>query len=195
MNKANPTGERFLFCFTPTSPAISGPCGCSLIIGSQVVAIIFIACTLNPLFTVFQYKGFWDILYYGIVFGLYLFAGVSTFYSTYTYTYEYVHTANFIYNILFIINVFDNVIMTAFILRGYIFPFGFEIPGLTQVMYYVAAAYIASVSVILLIHMYMIWIVFSFMVHIKNNRKALVQGDIYKDYQDYEIGVEMSNRT
>jgi hypothetical protein len=188
-NKANPTGERFLFCITPTNLAISAPCGCSLQTGTQIVALIFIASTITPFFTAFQYGSLWNLLYYGIVFGLYFLAGISALYSTYTFTYEYAQTANYIYNFLFMMNVLDNIIMAALILSGYILPLGYEIPAFTQGMYYIAA-----VTTILLIHMYMIWVVYSYMVHVKNNRKGLVQGDIYKTYDDYERGVELPNR-
>jgi hypothetical protein len=54
-NKANPTSERFLFCFTPYNLAMTGPCGCSIQTASQIVALIFIATTLTPFYSTFQH--------------------------------------------------------------------------------------------------------------------------------------------
>ncbi len=113
---------------------------------------------------------------------------MSTLYSTYTYTYEYAHTANFIYNFLFLISVLDNIITASFIMSGFLLPLGYETPAFTQGMYYLAAAFTVQ-----LIHVYMIWIVFCLMVHVKNNRKSLVQGDIYKSYEDFGRDVELAN--
>jgi hypothetical protein len=189
-NKANPSNERFLFCMTPTTLAMTAPCGCSLQLGAQLVAIIFIVSTISPFISGFQAGGLWNVLYYGIISSLYLIAGISTLYSSYTTTYEYAHTANFIYNFLFLISVLDNILIAFFIFNGDILPLGLEVPPLTQGFYFLAA-----VGTILLIHMYMIWIVFCFMVHIKNRRKGLVKGDIYKSYEEFERDIEMTYRT
>jgi hypothetical protein len=186
-NKANPSNERFLFCITPTSLAMSAPCGCSLILGAQIVAIIFIACTITPLINALQTNILMNILYYGIIGSLYIVAGISTLYSSYTFSYEYAHTSNFIYNFLFLVSVFDNLLIAFFILRGDVLPLGIKITAMEQGLYYLAAC-----TLILLIHMYMIWIIFCFMVHVKNKRKGLVQGDIYKSYEEYDSHIEMT---
>jgi hypothetical protein len=187
-NKANPTGEKFLFCFTPSDIAMTASCGCSLKTGAQLVSIIYIATTISPFINSLQYNSLWNIMYYGIISALYLFAGVSTLYSTYTYQYEYAHTANVIYNVLLMINLLDVIVVAAFIFSGYILPLGLEVPAFNQGMYFLLAS-----GTIVLIHMYMIWLVFCFMVHVKNRRKALVNGDIYKTYEEFEREYELDN--
>jgi hypothetical protein len=189
LNRANPSNERFLFCITPTSLAMAAPCGCSLRTGAQLVALTFMISTIMPFIKAFQDGELWNLLYHGIICSLYLISGISTFYSSFTFTYEYAHTANFIYNFLFLMSVIDNILITFFIFRGDILPMGLEIPQATQALYYLAAA-----CTVLLIHMYMIWIIFCFMVHVKNKRKGLVQGDIYKTYEDFERDIEMTHR-
>ena len=188
-NKANPTKERFLFCFTPKDLALTAPCGCSLQIGSQLVSLIFIICTLTPFYNSLQFGSIANILYFGIIFSLYFFAGVSVLYSTYSYVYEYAHTGNFIYNFLFVLNFLDNILVAYFIFTGSYLPLGIDVPSTTQGLYYMAAS-----ITILLIEMYMIWIVYSFMVHIKNGRKRLVQGLVYKTYDDFNKDNEIINR-
>ena len=188
-NKANPTKERFLFCFTPSNLALTAPCGCSLQTGSQLVALIFITFTLTPFYRSLQFGSIVNILYFGIIFALYFFAGVSVLYSTYTYVYEYAHTGNFIYNFLFVLNFLDIILVAYYIFTGYYLPLGIDVPSTTQGLYYMAASF-----TILLIEMYMIWIVFCFMVHIKNGRNKLVQGLVYKTYEDFNKENETINR-
>src|SRR5690349_11906367 len=80
--KANPTGERFLFFFTPEEPAIQAPCGCSLKTGSQIIALFFIICTFPAFLSSFDTNDIVTIIFYLSASILYFIAGVCVIYSS-----------------------------------------------------------------------------------------------------------------
>jgi hypothetical protein len=180
-HKANPTGERFLFVFTPDEPAIQGLCGCSLKTCSQLIALFFIMCIVPAFMNSFNSKDIMDILFYLTASVLYFVAGVSVLYSSISYSYVYAHTASLIYNFCFVINLINYVIVIILVFRGTYVPTDANIDSFTLGLYMTAAS-----VVILLIHSYLLWIIFSYMVHLKHGRISLVKGYVYKSYEEFD---------
>jgi hypothetical protein len=179
--KANPTGERFLFVFTPDEPALQAPCGCSLKTGSQLIALIFIICTFPTFLNSFNSSDIITILFYLSASILYFIAGVCVIYSSLSYNYIYAHTASLIYNFCFLINFIDYAVVIIMVFTGKYRPAAGAIDNYTLGLYLSI-----GVAIILLIHAYMIWIIYSFMVHLKHGRISLIKGYVYKSMDEFD---------
>jgi hypothetical protein len=176
----NPTGERFLFVFTPDEPALQGPCGCSLKTGSQLIAIFFIICIIPAFMKSFYTNDLISVLFYLSASVLYLIAGICILYSSITYSYVYAHTASLIYSFCFVVNFIDYAVVLIMVFMGK-YQVMTNLDNLTLVLY------LASViTVILLIHAYLLWIIYSYMVHLKQGRISLVRGNVYKSYDEFD---------
>jgi hypothetical protein len=187
--KANPTGERFLFFFTPEEPALQAPCGCSLKTGAQIVALFFILCTFPGFLNSFNTNDIVTILFYLSASILYFIAGVCVIYSSLSYNYIYAHTASLIYNFCFLVNFLDYAVVIAMVFMGRYTPMPGPIDKITLGIYLSVSA-----AVILLIHLYLIWVVYSFMVHLKHGRISLVKGYVYKSYEEFDRDNLNTNR-
>jgi hypothetical protein len=163
--------DRFLFCFLPNSLARDCCCGCSLKTGVQIIAIIFIVAILSDFIASISMSSIIYVIISGILFALYLLAAVCIIYSTIKYNWAMAHTGYIIYAIIFLLNVLDNLIIIALILTGIYSPWG-NSNGVSLIIFIVA------IVCILAIHLYMVWIVFSFAIHLKHNRIALIRGEI-----------------
>jgi hypothetical protein len=180
INKANPTRERFLFVFTPDEPAMQAPCGCSLKTGCQLISIFFILCTVPAFMNSFKSADIISILFYLTASVLYVIAGICVIYASLSYDYVYAHTASLIYNFCFIVNFIDYGVVLTMVFLGKYVPVG-------NIDKYTLGLYLGiSAAIILLIHLYLIWLVYSFMVHLKHGRISLVKGYVYKTYDEFE---------
>jgi hypothetical protein len=177
----NPTKEKFLFYFQPRDVARESLCGCSLRIGVQVIAILFIATTLSSLFSALRLNSLIDLILTGIAFTLYLIAGICVMYAANVFSFTVANIANTIYSLLFILNLINYLIVSLLILLGVYTPLGTEDHFKAGLIFLIASALIMAVQA------YMIWMVFSFMVHLRNNRIGLITGDLYKAYEEYPI--------
>jgi hypothetical protein len=176
----NPTGERFLFVFTPDEPAIQAPCGCSLKTGAQIIAIFFILCTGPAFMTAFKTFNLITMLFYLSAGILYLIAGIFILYSSFTYSYTYAHTASLIYYFCFVVNFIDYVVVLIMVFIG-------RYQVVSAMDAFTTGLYLASiVTLILLIHAYLLWVVFSYTVHLKHGRITLLRGDVYKSYDEFD---------
>jgi hypothetical protein len=118
-----------------------------------------------------------DLFISGLLFVLYLVAGACIFYSSINLNFIYAYTAYIIFTIIFCFNVIDNLIIFLMILMR-IFNYA-EVPN----NYLKLAVVFFFASIILLsIHLYMIWIIFCFSIHLKHGRTALVAGKINFNY-------------
>jgi hypothetical protein len=173
----NPTHESFLFVFAPHDIAKEACCGCSLKTGVQIISLFYIVSNFSSFINTISSPHLLPFILSGIGFALYLIGGICLINSTMSYSYKNAYTGYFIYTILFLINLIDSIIVGLLLFSGY---YGKDVD-------YVQAGLIYCIAIIIVvaIHVYLLWIIFSFTVHLKHKRLALIQGDIYKSYEDF----------
>lgn len=180
---SNPEDDKFLFLITPQNLAIDCCCGCSLKTGVQIISLIFIAASLSNFFTALKMDSLIDLISSGLSFILYFIAGVCILYSTMSNKSAYSHLGYFIFSIIFIFQILDNLVVFILILAGVYSPVA------SEDKFEVAVIYLLAVMLVMSLHMYMIWIIFCYSIHLKHKRYGLVSGYIYFRYED-----EYSNR-
>lgn len=180
VSEGNPTNEAFLFFHHPKELARESACGCSLRTGVQIIAVIFLASTLTNLTAALRGGSLLSLVISGLTFSLYLVAGICLLSSTFSYNYQHANTATVIYSVIFLVNLVDNIIIAILIFLGVYAPFNTPDNISSGLVFSLAAA------IVLGIHLYFVWIIFSYTVHLKNKRIALINGDVYKGYNEYE---------
>lgn len=177
----NPTKEKFLLYFEPRDVARESACGFSLRIGVQIVAILFIASTLSSVFSALRLDSLIDLIISGIAFTLYLIAGICIMYAANSFSFALANIANTIYSLLFALNAVNYLIISLLIFTGLYAPLG------TTNNFQAGLIFLIASVIILGVQAYMLWLVFSFTVHLRNNRIGLLTGDLYKAYEEYPI--------
>jgi hypothetical protein len=170
--------DKFLFCFEPVTLAKESCCGCSLKTGVQMIALIFIAAALSNFFSALRTDSIFNLILSGFAFVLYFIAGVCVIYSTMSFSFIMAHTGYVIYAIVFIINAADNLIVLLLIFLGVYAPFG------GSDSFKIGLVFLAAIACIIGIHLYLVWIVFSYAIHLKHNRLQLVLGNIFVKHDE-----------
>ena len=113
---------------------------------------------------------------------LYLTAGFYIFYSTMNFNYTYSNKAYLIYAIIFLVSLIDNILFFFMILSGNFKPLG------EQDRIRTALIFLAAVLISMAIQLYLLWIVFSYSIHLKHKRIALVTGHLayYKNDEEHQ---------
>jgi hypothetical protein len=170
---SNTDGDKFLFYFTPEDIAVDCCCGCSLKTGVQIIAIIFIFGALSNLFAALRMTSYIDLIVTTLSFFLYFAAGVCVLYSSMTFNFVYAYTGYFIYAIIFLISLLDNIIVLLLIFSDMYKPLGNEPPFKTGLIF------LSAILITVSINLYMVWIIFSYSVHLKHKRISLISGYIF----------------
>jgi hypothetical protein len=170
---SNTDGDKFLFYFTPEDITVDCCCGCSLKTGVQIIAIIFIFGALSNLFAALRMTSYIDLIVTTLSFFLYFAAGVCVLYSSMTFNFVYAYTGYFIYAIIFLISLLDNIIVLLLIFSGMYKPLGNEPPFKTGLIF------LSAILITVSINLYMVWIIFSYSVHLKHKRISLISGYIF----------------
>lgn len=177
---ANPSGDKFLFYFVPTTLAREACCGASLKTGAQITVLIFIAASLSNLLTSWRMNDTIGIIISFLVCALYIVAGVSVFYSTISFNYLFSHVGYFVYAIVFLASLLDSVLVNLLIFIGFFTPFGNDnIKG--------GLIYLLAMAIVLSFHLYLVWIIFSFSIHLKHGRIHIVTGKYHIRYEDIKF--------
>lgn len=180
--KVNPTNEKFLFAIPVESIALQSACGCSLKTGCQIIAVLFLLSAVTNLFGAFAFYSLISTIMSLFYFSVFFIAGYYLLYSTWTFIPKQAYVAYFIYAIIFIWNFIEFILIILMIILGFYYPYGVTNLSTFQII----LLYSITVSIYLAIHLYLIWIIFSFYVHILNNREHLVKGHIYDVIMEYE---------
>jgi hypothetical protein len=179
--------DKFLFFVTPSFLAQDACCGCSLKTGTQIISLIFLVASLSNFFTALRYGSIWSILITGIMLLLYFTACLMIFYSSMNYNYTAAYTAYLIYAVIFMLSLVDTVVMFLMMIFREYKPFG---------PHYVRGilGYLVASIVILSIQLYMVWIVYSYAVHLKYKAHQIVSGEyIYKYNQPERVGAHTAH--
>lgn len=163
--------EKFLFLMTPNFLAQDACCGCSLRSGAQIVSLIFVLASLSNLFSALRYGTVWSLTISAVLFLLYFLSCIMIFYSSMNFNHSYAYSAYLIYAFLFLLSVIDAIVMFFLIITNHFKPIDNKyIRG--------GLAYLVVSIVVLSVQLYMIWIVYSFAIHLKYKAIQIVSGDI-----------------
>jgi hypothetical protein len=163
--------EKFIFFMTPNFLAQDACCGCSLKSGAQIVSLIFLLASISNLFSALRHGTVWSITISGVLFLLYFLSCLMIFYSSMNFNHTYAYSAYLIYASVFLLSVIDAIFMFFLIITNHFKPIDYHyIRG--------GLAYLVASVVILSIQLYMIWIVYSFAIHLKYKAIHIVSGDL-----------------
>jgi hypothetical protein len=179
---SNTDKDKFLFVLEPNNLAVDCCCGCSLKTGVQIISIFLIICSLSNFTASLQESSTLAILINMLSFLLYFTAGFYIFYSTMNFNYTYSKKAYLIYSIIFLVSLLDNILFLLMIISGNFKPLG------EQDRIRTALIFLAAVLISMSIQLYLLWIVFSYSIHLKHKRIALVTGHLayYKDDVEHQ---------
>jgi hypothetical protein len=128
---------------------------------------------LANLFAALRMTSYIDLIVTTLSFFLYFAAGVCVLYSSMTFNFVYAYTGYFIYAIIFLISLLDNIIVLLLIFSGMYKPLGNEPPFKTGLIF------LSAILITVSINLYMVWIIFSYSVHLKHKRISLISGYIF----------------
>lgn len=167
--------EKFLFFVTPSFLAQDACCGSSLKTGTQIISLIFLVASLSNFFSALRYGSYWAIVISGIMLLLYFLACMMIFYSSMNYDYSSAYTAYLIYAVIFLLSLLDTIVMFFMMITRYYKPFGYHyIRG--------SLGYLVASIIVLTVQLYMVWIVFSYAVHLKYKATQIVTGEYMYKY-------------
>lgn len=162
---SNSTKESFLYIFKPKSVEVEFLFGCSLLNSIKFISIILICLGLiNVLFTYIN-TNFFNFLEFFIYSVFYLVSGIYLYVSTVTLKYYDAVVGFKLYESLFIFELtlfILNIILIAF---GIIHPLSEGANFLKKFSFYLILGSCGEI-----IKFYLLWIVFSYFVHLKLNR-------------------------
>ena len=161
-SNSNLSIENFLFVFTPVKPDTKCLCDISLKIGVRIISILVILGSY-ALFMEALYQNDWFDLIWDIIATITLLViGVYTFISTINLKYDYAMVGNVTFSILFMIKLLKCLIEGALMLLSFINPFGEDFFHVKTVLY------LLGEGIGLVIDLYFIWVVYCFMISLKN---------------------------
>lgn len=175
-----PSKERFLFLFNMDWLANQFLCGCSLTIGVQIISIIFMAASISKFFSVFPHDDIRKTITAGILFLVYFIASYCFIYSSIYYNADYAYRGLVIYTIIFYFIVLDNLLFIFFVSFGILNPLG----ALKSIVNIILLS--LTLAVLMLVHLYFLWICYSFWMHLKNKNYELIKGNFYRTYEEYD---------
>ena len=175
-----PSKDRFLFLFKLDWLANQFLCGCSLRIGVQIISIVFLAASMSKFFNVFPHDNLRKTVTAAIIFLIYFIAGYCFIYSSIYYNEQYAYSGLVIYTLIFYYIVLDNLLYIFFISFGILNPSG----ALKCLMDVVLLT--IGLGILLLFHLYFIWVCYSYWIHLKHRNYELIKGNFYRTYQEYD---------
>lgn len=174
---SNPDKDKFLFITDADKLALDCCCGCSLRTGVQIISLLFITGSMSNFFTAIRMHSAIGLFTSGFLFITYFFAGVCTLYSTMIHDYSYAYKGYFVYSVIFLYNVLEALVVSLLILTANYKA----LEGLDRTM--ATLIYLIAAGIVLSIHLYMLWIIFSYSIHLKHKRHGLISGNIVVKYE------------
>ena len=173
------TKEKFLFLFTIEKLSYEFLCGISLRVGIQIISILFLGGSLTNFFKTFSEDNIFSKISSLVVFLIYFIAGFCFVYSSIYLNVDYAYWGLIIYTVLFYILLLQNF----FVFFLLIFRIFSPIEDADVIVF--GFLFLLIVTFIIGIHLYFLWICYSYWFHLKNKNYRLINGDIYKPYRDY----------
>ena len=166
----NLCNEKFLFFFTPKKVDLESFCGCSLRSGIKLISIYLLFVSISFFCTMLKEESWIEIIITLLITLSYLITAFYLFLSTIYLEYSYCKIGNVIYTLIFYFDIINCFIVSI------------RIP-LNQIYLIYNSIIITEISFLLmeiisiLIELYMLWVGFCYLVHIKMERLNIVYGD------------------
>lgn len=176
LNNLNTENEKFFFIFTPKTVDIECCCCFCLRTGMKLLSIMFL-CNATSSFMSAVKSVVPLIIIISIV--LSLLSLVIAFYlyiAAVNLNAHYANVAYVLYEIVILINLIEDVTAMILLCFGFIAPLG------EQNVFLVLSIFIIVCGITVGVNLYFLWIIFSFKVHMGNNRIRVVLGEeVVKD--------------
>ncbi len=170
LSRGNNTKESFLFIYTPKKLSIDSFCGCSLRSGIKIVSGLLLFISISNFYTVLKEEILTEILFSTILSIFYFSAAIYLFLSTIYLDYNYAKIGYIIFTFIFIVDTIDFLFAEIFMIHGD-FQINVDYPVLMEIIFFIFGFFT------MIIELYMLWICFCFMVHLKLKRLNVVYGD------------------
>ena len=170
LSRGNTSKDTFLFIYTPKNLSIDAFCGCSLRAGIKIISGFLLFIAISSFYAVLKEDKLTEIIFSSILTFFYLTASIYLFLSTIYLDYKYSRIGYIIYSIIFLIDTFDFLFAEIFMLHGD-FQINVDYPVLMEIIFFIFGFFT------MIIELYMLWICFCFMVHLKLKRLNVVYGD------------------
>ena len=166
----NTENDSFFFFFTPSKLDIDFICGCSLQCGVRLIAILFLLGSIGGILSSFGNQLIFDNIVAFILSFFYFFAGIFLFKSTVSYNPRDAKIAYLFYAGLAIFDIISFIFSCALISLGLSHVFGNGMFTLQKFAVFLVGGILTEI-----VKIYLVWIVFCYMVHIKLKRINLVR--------------------
>ena len=166
----NSCNEKFLFFFTPKTVDLESCCGFSLRSGIKLVSIYLLFASISYFCSILKEETWIEIILSILISLCYLISAFYLFLSTIYLEYSYCKIGNIIYTLIFYFDIIDCFIVSIRISTNQIYLL-FNSIIITQIIF------IIMQFISILIELYMLWIGFCYLVHIKMERLNIVYGD------------------
>jgi len=176
------TDKKFLFLFDydVKSLAVNCCCGCPLRLGVQILAILFLLASFFDLIFALSQDNAIDIVISLLIVAVYGTLGIMLFLSVLYKNVNQAYIGYFIYTLMFYYRITETVIIFIMVAFGSrtlrIGEVKFEYSGRFALL--VALLYLFIAVNILLVQLYCIFIIFSYLVHLENGNHDLISGYI-----------------
>ncbi len=170
LSRGNSSNDSFLFIYTPKYLSVDSFCGCSLKSGIKIVSTFLLFISITNFYTVLKEEKLHEIIFSTILSIFYLTSSIYLFLSTVYLDYQYAKIGYILFIFIFLVDTIEFIIAEIFIIYG-IFHIYSTYPVLMEILFFIIGFFTA------LIELYMLWISFCFMIHLKLKRLNIVYGD------------------
>ena len=166
----NSCNEKFLFFFTPKKVDLESCCGFSLRSGIKLVSIYLLIAAIYYFCSILKEESWIEIILSILISLCYLISAFYLYLSTIYLEYSYCKIGNIIYTLIFYFDIINCFIVSIRISTNQIYLL-FNSIIITQIIFLIMQ------FISILIELYMLWIGFCYLVHIKMERLNIVYGD------------------
>lgn len=175
-----PNRNRFLFVFKPDKLANQFLCGCSLRFGVRLISLIFLTASLAKFISVYEQENLRRTITSALILLVFIVAAFSIIYSSINLDPYFAYVGLLIYTVIFYFYIVDNLLFMAFVAFGVINPYGANFSWIS--------IFLLDLLIIfsMIVHLYFVWICYSYWINLRDENYALVKGEFYNSYEEYD---------
>ena len=171
---SNPTDDKFLLFFHPKKLDLDSFCGCAIRSGIKISSGILLFIAISNFYTVIKEENYYEIISSIILSILYLLSSFYLFFSSMNLEYSYAKIGCIVTCIIFYIDLLDFLWVGTMVVLGVYSPFE------TDLYFVMLSVFVLFGIIALLVELYIVWISYCFMVHLRCKRSGIVFGDNLK---------------
>ena len=167
----NPTDETMLFLFHPDKLDLDSYCGCTIRTGIKISSAILLFIGISNFYTVIKEESYYEIISSLILSVLYCLSSFYLLFSGIKLEYKYAKIGCIVTGIIFYIDLFDFLYVSMMVVVDMYTPFD------RQLYWVMLSVFVLFGILAILIELYIVWVSYCFMVHLKLKRTNVVFGD------------------